>query len=486
MSGGGNKNVENARKFLWDDDEDPSTLTPRTRPVASSSATGSRPFANRDYGVDQSVNLMAMGDQPVQQSRPSLRESIGGLFKSGAGSNEPTGPVRFDEYGDAAPSGESEEYIDDKRRRRLAPIWSQFCLMWNNLIDKCALACGRMSPRTWGILVCCAIGLTLLIIGIVGYEAVEGGSSRTHVIKSLIVDSGVSSTLTINNPNSPAALALEWIANEDPAQLEENHPLLLTRYGLAVLWYSFGEGDHWKNSEHWMTGKGFCSWYGVECIPIDNPDTASDEPFITQYEANAMMLGLKLSNNGIQGSLFSELSAFKGVLTLDLSGNEIKGTIPKDLHQVESVRYLYLQGNQLTGKVPGELGKLVTLHDVNLADNELGGSLPKELGKLTALRAIAVDRNSFSGKLPDLSACTRLTNLYLQENEFSGSFPSYLDKVKTLGESTLQFALAKAPQDCADDSNFLILPLSLHSRCSNEQQQIQRIVAFIIQGTERS
>ena len=148
--------------------------------------------------------------------------------------------------------------------------------------------------------------------------------------------------------------------------------------------------------------------------------------------------------------------------------------------------YLYLQGNQLTGKVPGELGKLVTLHDVNLADNELGGSLPKELGKLTALRAIAVDRNSFSGKLPDLSACTRLTNLYLQENEFSGSFPSYLDKVKTLGESTLQFALATGPQDCADDSNFLILQLSLHSRCSDEQQQIQRIVAFIIQGTERS
>ena len=65
-SSNNNKNVENARRFLWDEDE--SVSTARSRASSSQMSRGgmsgvSGGFSTRDYVVDQSVNLMDIGEE---------------------------------------------------------------------------------------------------------------------------------------------------------------------------------------------------------------------------------------------------------------------------------------------------------------------------------------------------------------------------------------------------------------------------------------
>eukprot|EP00804_Cyclotella_cryptica_P021343 CCRYP_001585-RA/>CCRYP_001585-RA protein AED:0.96 eAED:0.96 QI:0/0/0/0.5/1/1/2/0/419 len=60
--------------------------------------------------------------------------------------------------------------------------------------------------------------------------------------------------------NDSRNLALDWILNKDPLQLDSTNKNLYQQYILAVLAFDFG------SSYEWMSAENECNWHGVSCL----------------------------------------------------------------------------------------------------------------------------------------------------------------------------------------------------------------------------
>ncbi|KAL6128705.1 hypothetical protein ACLB2K_072060 [Fragaria x ananassa] len=90
--------------------------------------------------------------------------------------------------------------------------------------------------------------------------------------------------------------------------------------------------------------------------------------------------------------------------------------------------YPDLWPKQIPPQVIG-LSSLSTL--LALGRNQFTGSLPTEIGKLKNLGALDVSNNLLSGELPSgLGSCESLEALYLDGNFFSGSIPSSMKELR--------------------------------------------------------
>ena len=80
--------------------------------------------------------------------------------------------------------------------------------------------------------------------------------------------------------------------------------------------------------------------------------------------------------------------------TLWLENNGLGGTIPTQIGLLTKLETLYLSQNQLTVTVPSELGNLASMKLLYLFDNKLSGPLAPGLDKLTNLQRFKVDGNA--------------------------------------------------------------------------------------------
>ena len=416
------KAVKNVRKYLWHDDAEAGNARSRT---GATNLSGGRAFSTRDYAVDQSVNLMAMGDQPVTIPGPS-QQSSGGAFGLFRAKDAP----KFDEFADAAASGDAEEYISDKQRR-LTPFSASLQNVFNESVDSFAMFCGRLGSRS--IMLCCtAIALVVIVGGF--FYAIEEEPSRQNEIKSLIVDSGLTkrSVFDLSEWN-PQKKALKWITHEDPAYLSTNDDSLLERYALAVFYFSTHR-DSWKRSENWMTETGYCLWEGIKCFPRDQKPTEENgfEPSTERYDDNAPIISIDLSSNGIEGTIPREIAGLKSALTLDLQDNEMSGGLPDSLSGMTSLRALLLRKNSFVGSLPEDLFKLTWLHELHLGENQFEGGIDSQINEMKELRNLALNENLFTGHFPNLRNLTKLLHLFLDSNEFDGRIPSWIKNLKDI------------------------------------------------------
>lgn len=415
---------DNARKFLWDDDGDSAARSRQSVP--------GRTFSTRDYAVDQSVNLMDMGDKPAT---PPSGGGVFGLFRgvSGAAAGPDERPPRFDEYGDAAPSTESEEYISDKRRRN-SPLWAALCNGTQKCIDSCVMCFGRLDAK--GMISICLVllGIILLIVMLTA----EVQPVREKEIQGAIMAAGITSKESftiINGVKSPQREALHWIVHQDPAQLSHTDDAMLERYVLAVFYFGTnGPREGWKNGDNWMTEKGYCSWYGVECLPREQEPTEENnfEPTTKKYDDNAPITGIKLADNKMEGIVPAEFAGLESAMTLDFQMNEMSGDLPPALTNMKSLRALLLRKNNFVGTIHKDLTELVNLHELHLGENRFEGTIPTQLNNMKELRSLGLNQNMFTGTIPNLDQLTKLLRLYLDDNDLSGTIPSYFQEFKNL------------------------------------------------------
>ncbi|MFN8843786.1 MAG: leucine-rich repeat domain-containing protein [Chryseotalea sp.] len=159
---------------------------------------------------------------------------------------------------------------------------------------------------------------------------------------------------------------------------------------------------------------------------------------------------LDLRNNQLSGTIPSELGNLTALTTLWLNSNRLTGSIPPTLGNLANLSSMYLDTNLLTGEIPHELGNLNKLTILYLNGNQLSGNLPPELGQLSLLRVCIMNNNKLTGTIPQsfknlskietfaihlnlfegelpanlFETWTALTSLSVQNNKFSGSFPS--------------------------------------------------------------
>ena len=103
--------------------------------------------------------------------------------------------------------------------------------------------------------------------------------------------------------------------------------------------YRSANGDFWTYKLNWLSDAPLNTWYGV----------TTDE--------------------------------YGRVIELDLGENGLSGTIPSELGTLLHLERLLLYSNELNGEIPPELGNLINLQWLSLWDNQLDGVIPTELGQ---------------------------------------------------------------------------------------------------------
>jgi hypothetical protein len=272
-------------------------------------------------------------------------------------------------------------YDDKKSRPRLNPI-----------VAACMATC--QTCRGYGLKrLLIVVGLVLLIIG---FSSLAGGEPRIEAIANKVVEAGISTTQQLTTEGTAQYHALSWLSNVD--KTNPDNPHILQRYAMAVFFYSTsGSSDHvnhvsgWQDQESWMTGKGICIWYGVECQMSDNGP---------RFNGNGAVTSLNMTGNSVGGSLPSELTALNELLVLDLSNNKLTGTLPAALSSMKSLRDLMLSNNELQGRLPSEYGKFANLRMLHLGKNKLNGAIPRDLEHVATLRQLGLENNGFEFAIP--------------------------------------------------------------------------------------
>ena len=258
----------------------------------------------------------------------------------------------------------------------------------------------------------------------------------------------------------------------------------LEHQSLILLYRSFG-GPNWSSSNNWLTTDDHCTWEGITCWDsgeykglvksIDLPDhnLVGDMPFaliwqlegltyvdlqkndisipffqianavnletlILSYTRVSSMFGigearslkeLHFTSTLLTGAIPDELFRLSNLESLFLSNNGLSGTISTEFGLLKPLKNLYLLGNQLTGSIPSELGFLASLEHLSLGRNRLRGSIPRQITSLPFLEFLSLENdassNGLSGPLPPLDGFPRLSELYLQNNAFTGTIPDH-------------------------------------------------------------
>lgn len=182
-------------------------------------------------------------------------------------------------------------------------------------------------------------------------------------------------------------------------------------------------GEFWTNSTNWKSETPICSWHGVSCengnpqdaegitsLRLDNNGLSGTLPsevwtlpalrylslqnnpnlvinFNGLSRAAAMLEVLSLSETGLRS--MKGISAASSLKELHVTGNRIKGTFPDELFALsQSLESLHITDNLFYGSLPTKLGKLTKLQELHAFQNDFLSTIPSELGRLEYLRVL--------------------------------------------------------------------------------------------------
>ncbi|XP_027181700.1 putative receptor-like protein kinase At3g47110 [Coffea eugenioides] len=174
---------------------------------------------------------------------------------------------------------------------------------------------------------------------------------------------------------------------------------------------------------------------------------------------------ISIGDNSLTGPIPQNLGSLKELQVLHFGHNPLGTDKANDISFISSLtnctnlQILSLSRIQIGGMLPTAIANLSTkLTSLWLNDNIISGSLPSGIGNLASLGYLDVRNNSLSGIIPDsVGKLVKMQELYLSENSFTGEIPS------TIGDiSELQILVL--------EQNMLTgnIPVSL-SNCSNLQ-----------------
>ncbi|WZZ55044.1 hypothetical protein YC2023_055151 [Brassica napus] len=146
-------------------------------------------------------------------------------------------------------------------------------------------------------------------------------------------------------------------------------------------------------------------------------------------------------NNFTSSSLPSEFGSLDRLEYLSLYSNGFVGQVPSSFNSLSRLSVLDLTRNELTGSFP-LLRNLTKLSDLSLAGNQFSGTLnpnSTSLFELHHLRFLGLGYNKFSSSLPsEFGNLNKLEYLSLKSNDFSGQVPPTISNLTSLKELYLQ------------------------------------------------
>lgn len=202
------------------------------------------------------------------------------------------------------------------------------------------------------------------------------------------------------------------------------------RAALTAL-YNATNGLLWKDDTAWLTDAPLGEWNGVETDAAgrvvglklgDNGLLGTIPPEVGSLSA---LKSLHLPQNGLSGTLPLQLTEIAGLEELNLVRNQLSGSVPAELAALGKLRMLRLGYNRFTGRIPAVLGELANLERLNLKRNAMKGPIPPELGKLSKLEFLDLAGAHVTGTIPpELGNLANLRGIRLFDNDLTGTIPT--------------------------------------------------------------
>ncbi|CAI5481851.1 unnamed protein product, partial [Closterium sp. Yama58-4] len=124
------------------------------------------------------------------------------------------------------------------------------------------------------------------------------------------------------------------------------------------------------------------------------------------------------SGNGLVGALPEYWTALNHLTYLSFDNNKIEGSIPFTFSALTSLSTLKLRMNSMDGSIPHVF--TTALSNLNLDNNDFSGPIPPFLGSLTALSNLVLASNNFTGPIPaTFTGLTNMFDLYLHDNQLT-------------------------------------------------------------------
>ncbi|KAG8362998.1 hypothetical protein BUALT_BualtUnG0015500 [Buddleja alternifolia] len=105
------------------------------------------------------------------------------------------------------------------------------------------------------------------------------------------------------------------------------------------------------------------------------------------------------------------------------------GELPQELSNIAYLEEFSIQNNALSGSIPSFMFNISTLKIMNLQTNRFSGSLPSTIDtglSLLSLEELFLNDNRLMGPIPSfITNASKLTNLQMQMNSFSGPIPNF-------------------------------------------------------------
>jgi Leucine-rich repeat (LRR) protein len=241
------------------------------------------------------------------------------------------------------------------------------------------------------------------------------------------------------------------------------------------------QGSDWTNKNNWDTFQSISQWYGVSTddnrrvIGISLSDNGLDGTIPTEIGELEYLQEIVLANNDLTGEIPLELLSLSNLVRLDLSENSFSNGIPSEIGQLESLEYLDLTNSVNSSQVPSSIQFLGELIHLNLSDNSISGSFPDEICQLSNLEYLNMNSHNLTGELPDcFSSLSKLEYFYavpmftpflgkgyseglsgmipsnignlvnvkeisLQHNSFQGSLPQQIGELKSITKLDLSY-----------------------------------------------
>jgi len=197
-----------------------------------------------------------------------------------------------------------------------------------------------------------------------------------------------------------------------------------------------GYRQNWKKNQGWGTNDDPCGretgdspWFGIIC-------------------SGGWVYQLKLSNNGLGGSLPSSLVNIPYLDTLDLSNNLLVGEAPDFLDNMQSLSWMSLASNHLRGDLPALGNNNTGLQYLYFGGNQFQGTIPQSFLNLQGLQELDLSQNALTGQVPDALANLALTSLWIDTNNFSGQMPLHLCESLILCSAAFNPNLMCASMSC--------------------------------------
>ena len=239
--------------------------------------------------------------------------------------------------------------------------------------------------------------------------------------------------------------------------------------------YNAMDGANWNDNKNWCSDQPVCEWAGVSVedghvaglsFYFNNlKGTLPEElTYLTELKALSLeeeptavsnldviygLTNLETLRIGIGDTYsmdFQEYESWmvtlpqaignlKNLSYLEVSG--VKGPLPAELFDLDKLNFIWLRWAWLNGPLPTGFGKLKNLETLWIQgrwrdawDHQVSGTIPEDIYDCTNLKSFEILDTMVGGELsPKIGNLTKLENLRLSYNEFSGPIPAELSVI---------------------------------------------------------